>query len=275
MTDSYMIRSGARKPMPFSTEVRWTAVDHRAYGRRSCHHATVPPVTRRILVVDDEPELVTLLAYHMRKAGYYVATAGTGADAIAEARRERPSLIVLDLMLPDMTGYEILSALRGDHRTRTVAILMLTALREDTDRIKGLSSGADDYLTKPFNPDELVLRVAAILRRTSPVAFEGDVSTFGTLEIDRFAHRVTLGGAEVELTATEYRLLVLLADNPGLAQGRARLLEAVWEASPNMHTRTIDVHVQRLRAKLGSAGGTVETVRGFGYRFNGEAAPLL
>jgi two-component system, OmpR family, phosphate regulon response regulator PhoB len=224
----------------------------------------------RILVVDDEADIVALVAYHLAKAGYRVSTAANGSDALASARQERPALVVLDLMLPGLSGYEVLEHLRASEATRDVAVLMLTARREEPDRIRGLSLGADDYLTKPFSPQELVLRVGAILRRlNAPPAGATDVLTVGPLEIHRAEHRVLVGGHEVELTPTEYKLLVILAERRGRVQDRAHLLETVWEAAPDIQTRTVDMHVQRLRAKLGPAGDLIETVRGFGYRLRG------
>ena len=221
----------------------------------------------RVLVVDDEPDIVALVAYHLVKAGYRVSTASSGGDAIVEARQDRPALVVLDLMLPGMSGYDVLEQLRSDDATRDVAVLMLTARREEADRIRGLSLGADDYLTKPFSPQELVLRVGAILRRVgqSPQA-SSDVLRIGVLQIDRGAHRVQVDGHDIELTPTEYRLLLTLAERRGRVQGRSHLLERVWDAAPDIQTRTVDMHVQRLRTKLGAAGDLIETVRGFGYR---------
>ncbi len=226
----------------------------------------------RILVVDDEPDIVALVVYHLARAGYRVSTAANGADALRAAASERPALIVLDLMLPGLSGYEVLDQLRADSATRDVAVLMLTARREEQDRIKGLSLGADDYLTKPFSPQELVLRVGAILRRTRAASFTADVVTVGPITVDRATHKVTVDGRELDLTATEYKLLVTLAERRGRVQDRAQLLEAVWEASPDIQTRTVDMHVQRLRAKLGAAGESIETVRGFGYRLRAEPA---
>jgi two-component system phosphate regulon response regulator PhoB len=224
----------------------------------------------RILVVDDEADIVALVAYHLAKAGYRVSTAGNGSDALAAARQERPALVILDLMLPGLSGYEVLEQLRAGEPTRDVAVLMLTARRDEPDRIRGLTLGADDYLTKPFSPQELVLRVGAILRRLhAPPATSTDVVTAGPLEIHRGEHRVTVDGREVELTPTEYRLLLLLVERRGRVQGRAQLLETVWDAAPDIQTRTVDMHVQRLRAKLGPAGELIETVRGFGYRLRG------
>jgi two-component system, OmpR family, phosphate regulon response regulator PhoB len=164
----------------------------------------------------------------------------------------------------------VLEQLRANDSTRDVAVLMLTARREEPDRIRGLTLGADDYLTKPFSPQELVLRVGAILRRlNAPPAGSADVLAVGPIEIHRGEHRVAVDGRGVELTPTEYKLLVLLAERRGRVQDRAQLLEVVWEAAPDIQTRTVDMHVQRLRAKLGAAGELIETVRGFGYRLRG------
>lgn len=222
----------------------------------------------RVLVVDDEADIVALVTYHLAKAGYRVSTASNGAEALAAARSERPALIVLDLMLPGMSGIEVLEQLRANEATRDIGVLMLTARREETDRIRGLSSGADDYLTKPFSPQELVLRVAAILRRLRAAgSATGGLSTIGPLAIDRAAHRVLVEDEEIELTPTEYKLLLTLVDRRGRVQSRAHLLETVWDAAPDIQTRTVDMHVQRLRTKLGAAGDMIETVRGFGYRF--------
>jgi two-component system phosphate regulon response regulator PhoB len=221
----------------------------------------------RVLVVDDEPDIVALVAYHLAKSGYSVLTATSGPEGLALARREKPSLIVLDLMLPGLSGQEVMGQLRADQSTAKIAVLMLTARREESDRIHGLTLGADDYLTKPFSPQELVLRVGAILRRLKSGATESeDIQEVGPLRIDRTAHRVTVDGRDVDLTPTEFKLLLLLVERKGRVQPRNMLLEIVWEAAPDIQTRTVDMHVQRLRAKLGGAGDMIETVRGFGYR---------
>ena len=227
----------------------------------------LPPVPDRILVVDDEPDIVALVAYHLMKAGYNVSTATNGAEALRMAQQEHPALVVLDLMLPGMPGLEVLQELRGDEATRSVAVLLLTARRDEPDRIKGLTLGADDYLTKPFSPQELVLRVTAILRRLAQ-GHQGvpDRLRIGPIIIDRAAHKVLVDEQELELTPTEFRLLLTLAERRGRVQGRSHLLETVWEAAPDIQTRTVDMHVQRLRTKLGTAGELIETVRGFGYR---------
>ncbi|HET9514779.1 MAG TPA: response regulator [Gemmatimonadales bacterium] len=225
-------------------------------------------MTHRILVVDDEPDITALVAYHLAKAGYRVTTAASGAEALRVARNERPDVVILDLMLPGVSGYDVLSELRSRDETRDVGVILLTARREETDRIRGLTLGADDYLTKPFSPQELTLRVAAVLRRLqAPAIASGSSLTAGPLTIDRSAHRVVLDGTEILLTATEYRLLITLVERQGRVQTRPQLLEAVWDAQPDIQTRTVDMHVQRLRAKLGETGHLIETVRGFGYRF--------
>jgi two-component system phosphate regulon response regulator PhoB len=237
---------------------------------------TAPTAGERVLVVDDEPDIVALVAYHLAKAGYRVSTAASGAEALSAAREEHPSLIVLDLMLPEMSGFEVLEQLRASEATRDVAVLMLTARREEPDRIRGLSLGADDYLTKPFSPQELVLRVAAILRRVAAAgAGPSDLVTVGPIHIDRSAHRVTIDGSAIDLTPTEFKLLLTLAERRGRVQSRSHLLETVWDAAPDIQTRTVDMHVQRLRGKLGAAGDLVETVRGFGYRLRTSPARVL
>lgn len=225
-------------------------------------------MTQRVLVVDDEPDITALVAYHLARAGFRVSTVANGNDALAAAADERPDVIVLDLMLPGISGLDVLQELRNRPATRDAGIIVLTARREESDRIRGLTLGADDYLVKPFSPQELVLRVQAVLRRLqSPAVSSGPVLRIGVLEIDRDAHRVTVDGAEVALTATEYKLLLTLVERRGRVQSRAQLLETVLDAQPDIQTRTIDMHVQRVRSKLGPAGDLIETVRGFGYRF--------
>lgn len=221
----------------------------------------------RILVVDDEPDIIALVAYHLARSGYRVSTASTGTEALQAAREDQPALIVLDLMLPELSGFQVLERVRGDKALADTPVLMLTARQDEPDRVQGLSLGADDYLVKPFSPQELVLRVRNILRRTRTKALErSNVIHVGPVEIDKDAHAVTLDGQHIELTATEYKLLMTLAERRGRVQSRAQLLEIVWESAPDIQTRTVDMHVQRLRAKLGAAGELIETVRGFGYR---------
>lgn len=224
----------------------------------------------RILVVDDEPDIVALVSYHLARAGYAVSTAATGPDALASIRQLRPSLVVLDLMLPGLSGYEVIEQLRADQELAATPVLMLTARREEADRLRGFALGADDYLTKPFSAPELVMRVGAILRRTRSAPTHGDLISVGPLTIDRSSHAVTVGGSAIELTPTEYKLLLLLAERRGRVQPRQHLLQLVWEAAPDVQTRTVDMHVQRLRGKLGDAADLIETIRGFGYRMRGD-----
>jgi two-component system phosphate regulon response regulator PhoB len=225
-------------------------------------------MSHRVLVVDDEPDITALVAYHLAKAGYRVSTAANGPEALKSAREERPDIVILDVMLPGVSGYDVLAELRRQEETREVGVILLTARRDEPDRIRGLSLGADDYLTKPFSPAELALRVSALLRRlAAPAVAGGSTLAAGPISIDRSAHRVTVDGKEIELTATEFKLLLTLVERRGRVQSRPQLLETVWEAQPDIQTRTVDMHVQRLRTKLGEAGQLIETARGFGYRF--------
>src|SRR3954464_548464 len=198
--------------------------------------ATAAP--HRILVVDDEPDITALVAYHLAKEGYRVPTAGPGADALRAAREERPDLVVLDLMLPGHSGYEVLTELRRREETRDIGVLLLTARKEEPDRIKGLTLGADDYLAKPFSPKELVLRVGAILRRlAAPPVPGGNRLTAGSIALDRAAHRVMVQDQEIELTATEFKLLERLIERRDRVQSRTQLLESVWQGAPRTPTR--------------------------------------
>jgi two-component system phosphate regulon response regulator PhoB len=225
-------------------------------------------MTHRVLVVDDEPDITALVAYHLAKAGYRVSTAARGPEALKAAAEERPDVIILDLMLPGMSGYDVLAELRAKPETRDIGVILLTARKQEADRIRGLTLGADDYLTKPFSPAELTLRVGAVLRRlAAPAVSGGSLVTAGDITIDRSALRASVSGRDLDLTATEYKLLLTLIERRGRVQTRPQLLESVWEAQPDIQTRTVDMHVQRLRTKLGEAGGMIETVRGFGYRF--------
>jgi two-component system, OmpR family, phosphate regulon response regulator PhoB len=228
----------------------------------------------RILVVEDEPDIAALVAYQLTREGYRVETTSTGMDALTAIRREIPDLVVLDRMLPGVTGDDVLKTLRQDPLTQPVPVLMLTARREQEDKILGLELGADDYVTKPFSPRELALRVGAILRRAAGVTppTGGRLVVAGPLRLDLDAHQASLeGGGELQLTPTEFRLLQVLVERRGRTQSRRQLLEIAWDvdrsASGRIETRTVDMHVRRLRAKLGRAGDLVETVRGFGYRF--------
>jgi two-component system phosphate regulon response regulator PhoB len=226
----------------------------------------------RILVVEDERDIAALVAYHLTKEGYRVRTAGSGMEALEAVGTERPDLVILDLMLPGHSGYDVLADLRRRGETAEVPVVVLTARRDEEDRIRGLELGADDYVTKPFSPRELVLRVSAVLRRAqSPaVAGGGKLLRAGPIAVDMNAFSVKVGERELDLTPTEFRLLATLIERRGRVQTRQQLLEAAWDIHARIETRTVDMHVQRLRTKLEEAGDWIETVRGFGYRFRGR-----
>jgi len=219
----------------------------------------------RILVIEDERALRDVVAYNLRRAGYEVLEASTAAEGLALVRGSRPDLVLLDLMLPDLSGTEVCKAVRADSSLAHVRIIMLTARSEEVDRIVGFELGADDYVTKPFSVRELVLRVGAVLRRGAEPSVSPELR-LGPLVLDAERHRVTVDGKEVALTALEFRLLHTLLQRQGRVQTRERLLEDVWGMRGDITTRTVDTHVKRLREKLGEAGKLIETVRGVGYR---------
>ena len=222
----------------------------------------------QILVVDDEPDILSVLVYHLSREGYRVTTAVNGQRALTAAATEQPDLIILDLMLPGMDGYEVLQRLRGAESTSSMPVILLTARRDEDERVKGFEVGADDYITKPFSARELTLRVEALLRRSKaePVSTSRRIAV-GPVVLDREAHRVFSEGDEVDLTRLEYRLLEVLLERRGRVQTRRQLLQAVWDTNAAIETRTVDMHVARLRTKLGDAASLLETVRGIGYRF--------
>ncbi|MEJ2339809.1 MAG: response regulator transcription factor [Gemmatimonadales bacterium] len=226
----------------------------------------------QILVVEDENDIAALVAYHLMREGYRVRTLAAGKQALEQVGRERPDLVLLDLMLPVFSGFEVLAELRGQPETADLPVVILTARDDEADRIRGLELGADDYITKPFSPKELLLRVQAVLRRTRAPATggRGPILRGGPVTVDAGAVQVSVDGEEITLTPIEYRLLVALLESRGRVQDRGRLLEIVWKARGDLETRTVDMHVQRLRSKLGAAGGWIETVRGFGYRFRAD-----
>jgi len=224
----------------------------------------------RILVVEDEKDLQEVLGYNLRQAGHTVTIAGTGREALAAIAERLPDLVLLDLMLPDVSGIEICRRLKGETATRDLPIVMVTAKGEEVDRVVGFELGADDYVVKPYSLRELLLRIDAVLRRLTPVAAAGGsrgALVFGRLRVDRDAHRVWVDDDEITLTALELRLLSTLLERRGRVQSRPALLDDVWGMTGEVTTRTVDTHVKRLREKLGSAGPYIETVRGVGYRF--------
>ena len=218
---------------------------------------------RKILIVEDETDVADLLTLNLRKAGYKVSTAADGVTGLQKARDDKPDFIILDLMLPKMSGLEVCRILKSDAATAQMPILMLTAKAEEIDRIVGLEFGADDYVTKPFSPREVVLRIRAILRRGEKA---DERLSAGPIAIDPARHEVRVNGKQVHLTSIEFKLLQRLMQRRGRVQDRDRLLNEVWGYETVIDTRTVDTHVRRLREKLGKAGDAVETVRGFGYR---------
>jgi len=225
----------------------------------------------RILVVDDEPDAVELVEFNLKAAGFDVLTASDGDEALKKARTALPNIIVLDLMLPEVDGLEVCKILRRDPATAGIPILMLTAKAAEIDRVLGLELGADDYVTKPFSPRELVLRLKGLLRRREIPEEKSDLIRINGLSIDIPKHLVLVNGKRVELTATEFKLLTLLAQRRGRVQSREQLLRDVWEYDNLIDTRTVDTHMRRLREKLGRAAKHLDTVRGVGYRFLEES----
>lgn len=219
----------------------------------------------RILIIEDEPDVVDMLTLNLRKAEFAVSSAEDGARGLRLARDESPALIILDLMLPKMPGLEVCKVLKSDAATKHIPIIMLTAKAEEIDRIVGLEFGADDYVTKPFSPREMVLRVKAILRRGQGEVVEEPL-TVGLIRVDPVRHAVTVNGKPIRLTSVEFKLLSMLMLRRGRVQARDRLLNEVWGYESLIDTRTVDTHVRRLRKKLGKAADAIETVRGFGYR---------
>lgn len=219
-----------------------------------------------ILVVEDEADVLNLVAYNLKKAGFRTLGARDGATGLQTARDELPALVVLDLMLPGVEGTEVCRQLKADPKTTRIPVIMLTAKAEEVDRIVGLELGADDYVTKPFSPRELVLRVKKILERTAGTTAPAEVLKAGDILIDAAKHTVAVKGQPVELTATEFKLLAMLMERRGRVQTRDTLLTDVWGYEGDVDTRTVDTHVRRLREKLGKAANAIETVRGVGYR---------
>jgi two-component system phosphate regulon response regulator PhoB len=224
----------------------------------------------KILVVDDEPDALEVLGFKLKEAGFTPLFAKDGVRALSAARDERPALIVLDLMLPEVDGLEVCKILRRDPTTSGIPILMLTARAAEMDRVLGLELGADDYVTKPFSPRELVLRIKKLLARAKATEEPLSIFRFGDLEIDVPRHAVKIATTAIDLTATEFKLLEILARRRGRVQTRERLLQDVWGYENPIDSRTVDTHMRRLREKIGGAADYLETIRGVGYRFKAE-----
>lgn len=251
----------------------------------------------KIVIIEDEVDLLEIIAWNLRNAGHEVLTATHGLDGVSLCEESLPDLVVLDRMLPDIPGTQVLLRLKNGAKTASIKVLLLTACGEESDRIVGFELGADDYVVKPFSVRELLLRITAILRRGSPEdagpspsrpegtaasrpeapsCEEDEVLVLGALRIDRGAHRVFLGSEEKKLTALEFRLLWTLASQPGKVLSRAQLLDRAWQdwnTEGAITTRTVDTHIKRLRERIGDTGDVIETVRGVGYRFTTRLSP--
>jgi len=234
-------------------------------GAAGCYLAH--ELAERILVVDDEPDLLELVRVNLAEAGFHVDATTSGREVLERVRRSPPDLLVLDLMMPDVTGTDLCRQIRATPELADLPIIMLTAKAEELDRVVGFELGADDYVTKPFSPRELALRVRAVLRRGRGGSAEGRSLEKGSLRVDVERHRCFVGDEEIELTSKEFALLSELMSRPGRVLTRDRLLELVWGSDITVTSRTIDTHLKRLREKLGDAGPLIETVRGVGYRF--------
>lgn len=224
----------------------------------------------KILIVEDDPDIAEMIAYNLGKEGYNIVSADNGEDAVARAQEEHPALIILDIMLPGMDGMEVCRTLKQADETRALPIIMLSARSQETDKVVGLELGADDYVTKPFSPRELIARIRAVLRRgrdSLHIGAAGQVVRSGEMEVDSLRHRVTVSGTEVALTSTEFKLLEYLAQRPGEAITRQQILRGVFGYNSDVYDRTVDTHIKTLRKKLGQAKGCIETLRGVGYRF--------
>ena len=222
---------------------------------------------QKILIVDDEPEAVELVEFNLKQAGFDVSSAADGDEALRKARAQLPALVVLDVMLPEVDGLEVCKVLRRDPATANIPIIMLTAKAAEIDRVLGLELGADDYVTKPFSPRELVLRIRKVLDRQGKTEVKNETMRFGDLLVDVPRHLASWRGKSIDLTATEFKLLTVLAQRAGRVQSRDALLRDVWEYDAAIDTRTVDTHMRRLREKLGPAARYLDTVRGVGYRF--------
>jgi len=221
----------------------------------------------KILVVDDEPDALELIEVNLKGAGFDVVSAGNGRQALEKARATLPALILLDVMLPEVDGLEVCKSLRRDPKTAFIPIIMLTARAAEIDRVVGLELGADDYITKPFSPRELILRVKNLLKRQAGPSEPAQQIHLAGLVIDRSRHRVTYKDKPLDLTLTEFKLVTVLAERKGRVQSREQLLKDVWGYNTFIDTRTVDTHMRRLRDKLGDAAKLLDTVRGVGYRF--------
>ena len=229
------------------------------------------PEKVKILIIEDEPDLAMTLRYNLIKAGYDAVAEHTGGGGLVRMQTYRPDLVLLDLMLPDTSGFEVCKAIKANSKTESIPVVMLTARGEEVDRVLGFEMGAEDYILKPFSIRELLLRLTVILRRNTPVV-EGDERplSFGPLHINKISHQVWVYDEEIALTILEFKLICTFVERRGRTQSRAQLLTDVWGYEAEITTRTVDTHVKRLREKLGDAGLFIQTIRGVGYRFQKE-----
>jgi two-component system alkaline phosphatase synthesis response regulator PhoP len=223
-----------------------------------------------VLVIDDEEDLIELVRYNLEKEGFHVIGAGDGESGLSRVAGEKPDVIVIDLMLPGMDGLEVCRSLRAENGTSGIPIIMLTAKASESDRIVGLELGADDYVTKPFSPRELIARIKALLRRSSGFSKQPSIIRRGDLSIDPASHEVCCGDRKIGLTATEYKLLQFVALHPGFVYSRNAIIDGALGRDVTVLERTVDVHIMSLRRKLGKCGKWIETIRGFGYKFREE-----
>lgn len=224
----------------------------------------------KILIVEDDEHIARLIKYNVEKEGSIGQTVESGEEALNIIRREKVDLVILDLMLPGMTGLSVCKSIKQDKQLASIPVIMLTAKGEEIDKILGLESGADDYLVKPFSPRELILRINAILRRTHGADVKSDILKYQDVKMDLTKHKVYAGGEEIKLTAMEFKLLLTFVQRKGRLQSRDQLLKDVWDFDVDVTTRTVDTHVKRLRQKMGPSGDMIETVRGYGYRLKDE-----
>ncbi len=226
---------------------------------------------KHVLVVEDEPDTAELIELHLKNDGYRVTVAGDGDQALKKVHKHMPDLVILDLMIPEITGVEVCKFIRKDPATQSIPIIMCTAKTGEIDKILGLELGADDYVTKPFSPRELLLRVKNLIKRSDSSNVKADERlVIGEIVIDKNTHEVKVDGQTIDLTATEYKLLILFTEKIGRVLSREVLLRDIWGYKNDIETRTVDMHVQRLRNKLLSSENSIVTVRGFGYKFIAE-----
>ena len=223
---------------------------------------------KHVLVVEDEPDTAELIELHLKNDGYRVTVAGDGDQALKKVHKHMPDLVILDLMIPEINGVEVCKFIRKDTATQSIPIIMCTAKTGEIDKILGLELGADDYVTKPFSPRELLLRVKNLIKRSDSSNVKADERlVIGEIVIDKNTHEVKVDGQTIDLTATEYKLLILFTEKIGRVLSREALLRDIWGYNNDIETRSVDMHIQRLRNKLLSSGNSIVTVRGFGYKF--------